>query len=458
MNAVTVSTPRRYVDRGWPAVSATIGIEGKRYEIYCRASHGPLSTQVDPFLAVALLPAMRVGVPLRVQGAVSPLLLEHLTQFQDIICTWYKTFRRIPVEAEPAQAVEWASERGVGCFFSGGIDSFYSALKHREEIARLVFVHGFDITLGDTPLRAKVATALHQAAAEMGKQLLEVETNVRDLLDVYTDWDKDSHGTGLASVALALAPQVSRIYIAATFPYTLLTPHGSHPLLDPLWSTGELDIVHDGCEASRWEKLESMLDNHTVRRYLHSCWEHPAGEYNCCRCKSCVLSMAFLRLHGVLDQFPAYDNPFDLDAMVRILRSDKTASLTVAQLYDAVQRQGTDPELAEALRSTLKVDPARVATGNTAPGPDAQAIVYMQTQLQEANAQISLLEWRLHAGQAGNAEMAELRHQVRVARARVARLRAQLYRLTSSISRRVTQPLRAARRALRATRRETHDD
>ena len=37
--------------------------------------------------------------------------------------------------------------------------------------------------------------------------------------------------------------------------YAHLGPLGSHPLLDPLWSSEDVELVHDGCEATRLDKL-----------------------------------------------------------------------------------------------------------------------------------------------------------------------------------------------------------
>src|SRR5574337_867736 len=46
--------------------------------------------------------------------------------------------------------------RKVAVFFSGGLDSFYTLLKRRNEIDSLVFIHGFDIPLENVALREQV--------------------------------------------------------------------------------------------------------------------------------------------------------------------------------------------------------------------------------------------------------------------------------------------------------------
>ena len=63
-------------------------------------------------------------------------------------------------------------------------------------------------------------------------------------------------GAGLASVAHALG--LERLLIPGPRSYGQLEPNGTHPLLDPLWSTESTEIVHDGAEPSRWEKIQFL--------------------------------------------------------------------------------------------------------------------------------------------------------------------------------------------------------
>ena len=492
MSVVTVSAPRHYVDRGWPAIAATIEIEGHCYEVYYRASQGPLTTRADPFLAAALLPAMSIGAPLRVDGLVSASLVPHIARVQDILSAWYKPLRKVAVQVavQGGGAEAALAGRGAGCFFSGGVDSFYSALKNSDEITDLIFVHGWDIAVNDHPMREKATTALRTAAADMGKNLLEVETNARNLFDAYTEWNKESHGAGLGSAALTLPLRLSKVFVAATCAYDEMIPHGSHPLLDPLWGTDQIEIVHDGCESDRWQKLAAVMHNPVVRRTLRSCWEHPHGEYNCCSCYGCLLNMTFLRLHDVLDKFSVYDQPLDLDKLARLPVSRIATHRLEDALLEMAARKGTDPELEQALRTALSAGWVEVGR-DTANEAQAQigilreqvtealgrvwVLEQQRTRLQqEMEQQKSRLQQEMEQQKAGwqqeiaqSTEQArqweaqsrsyELRarhceEQTRAEQARVAQLEAQRYRLTSSTSWRLTAPLRTASEAWRGLR------
>jgi hypothetical protein len=233
------------------------------------------------------------------------------------------------------------------------VDSFYTALKHRETITALIFIHGMDILLLERARRRKVSTANRQAAAELGKPLLEVETNMRDLLDVYADWDDHSHGAALASVALALSPGFRRIYINSTAPYQRMSPHGSHCLTDPLWSTEDLAVVHEGCEASRYGKVERFIDNETMRRYLRICFENPEDGYNCGHCHHCYRMMAFLRGMGVAEHFPTFPPLPDLEVARTMAVPVAARYAHIREMVDVLERSGRDPSIAAAFRERL---------------------------------------------------------------------------------------------------------
>ncbi len=353
MKPVTVSAPRHYIDHGWQTIAARITIEGRRYNIRYRSSQGPLASGSEPFAVAALLPAMALGIPLRLEQGISPRMIHNLQQVQDIISTWYSEYQRIPIQAGVSAAAPAAPDRAIACFYSGGVDSSYTVLKRRAEIERLVFIHGFDIRLSDTAFRTRVSGEMRQAAAEWGKPLIEVETNVRDLLDGYCDWDRHSHGAALAGVALALSPQIKKMFIASDFAYDQLTPLGSHPLLTPLWGAEHMQMAHDGSDVVRWEKLEYILHDETVRQRLRACWRHPNGQYNCGECRKCVRILVCLRLFGLEGQVPTFEHQLDIDGLAHTPQIGAGNYETTEALICFAESRGGDPAVIAALRASL---------------------------------------------------------------------------------------------------------
>ncbi len=335
---------------GQTIVDATIDTEGAAYQARFRVSHGAAAAGAEPFLAGALPVAMALGQSLRVDGLVSPQLLTNLPSIQAIYHAWNPSWRMIPVWAQPAQS-EAPGGRGVACFFSGGVDSFYTLLKHRDEIDTLIFIHGFDIPLENTTLRTRVSAAVGEVARAFAKPLIEVETNLKAWLIRHAQWEH-AHGALLAGVALLLAPQFARIYIAASDSYDMAVKHpwGSHPLLDPLWSTEHTTIVHDGCEFTRIGKVARITQSEIALRWLRVCWENPNNEYNCGRCGKCLRTMVALRFAGALDRCQTFVRPLNVAALARTRLFNNQSY--VSSYLEAAERAG-DRVLVRALRDNL---------------------------------------------------------------------------------------------------------
>jgi len=297
---------------------------------------------------------MMLGVDLELPGSISPRLSNALPRIQTILRSWVPDSSEIQVHTGPPRAATRVPGHSVACFFSGGVDSFYTLLKHHSEIDRIVLVHGFDLRLEDAPMRAKVSKALRQVAKELGVHLIEVETNVRSLADRYFPW-RFYHGAMLASVALLLAPQIRRFYVPASDSYATLVPWGSHPLLDPLWSTEQMELIHDGLEANRLEKIESIALSNIAMRYLRVCfpWTEEGGAYNCGRCEKCVTTMICLRSAGALGRCATFPPQLDLSSIARLPPLDELDQLDIREILRGVERNGRDPLLADAIHAWL---------------------------------------------------------------------------------------------------------
>lgn len=272
----------------------------------------------DAFVAAVLPLAMAMGEPVEVIGlSVSPRLLRQLDTWQRIVCTWYPQLRPAEIFAAmraPA-AGGAAAPRGVASFFSGGVDSFASVLAHREELSALLLVHGFDVALDDRALWDTTVSRLRAAAEAIGLPLHTVETNVRVVLDRAGDWGLLTHGAALASVALLSQAAYHTILVPSSYSYNDLFPWGSHPLLDPLWSTEALTVIHDGAHCTRTDKVRAIAASPVALAHLRVCWQNHQP-YNCGVCEKCVRTMVNLELCGALARCGTFDRTLDM-ALVR---------------------------------------------------------------------------------------------------------------------------------------------
>ena len=188
-----------------------------------------------------------------------------------------------------------------------------------------MLVHGFDFWLDDHVLRQQVSNELQAIARKLGKPLIEVETNLREFTDQFLDWGLHCYGGGLASIALLLSGRLKKIYLPPTASYAHLDPWGSHPMLDPLWSTERLEIVHDGlrCHPCREGQMRGSI--RLGARAPQGVLPEPAGKrplrratekWNCGRCEKCVRTMLNLYIADALVRCPTFRTPLS-PALIR---------------------------------------------------------------------------------------------------------------------------------------------
>lgn len=268
--------------------------EGDGVRLVFPVTHGPAQTSVwfkvcnaaaapsgNAALAIALVPAMRAAHSLVLADSLSPKLFAAQADIQRCFRGWDDRFNAVRVTASLADP-DRVPAGGTGLFFSSGVDSFFSLLRHREEITHLVFLRGFNVKEKQVVDDA-VLPSVRAVAAEMNKTLVEVSTNIREFSDRIVDWGLDYHGAALAAVGHVLAPTLSKIYVASTHAEKDAFRWGSHQFLDPLYSTETLSLIHDGADATRVEKVAAIADNRLVQQTLRVC--NKAGASNCGRCE-----------------------------------------------------------------------------------------------------------------------------------------------------------------------------
>jgi hypothetical protein len=346
-----IGAPRVVDADGYITYSSLIRLPGEEFEMWFRGPSDVLMPRgADAFLIVCLTTAMERGLPLVVEAPVSGRLLAAArSTVQDIYRCWFPELTKVPIQAGERHADSALRASSAATFFSGGVDSFYTAYRHLDEISTLVLVHGFDLPLGKAALRAKVSERLTAVAAVMGRRLVEIETNCRDLTDRFVSWPDHQFGPALASVAVLLGGIADRVFIPSSETYAHLDPCGSHPLLDPLWSTEEVQILHDGADASRKEKIELLAQHPQTLSSLRVCWENPDDSYNCGRCEKCIRTMINLETAGALEKCGAFDAVLDPAVVARMTIPSDLVSFHVIDNLRELRQQGRNPVLVRAL-------------------------------------------------------------------------------------------------------------
>lgn len=336
----------------------------QRYNIFFECNQPVLRLTPEAGLAAAYLPALVNGSALHIKDPISPQLAANLPNIEALYRQWFPALQASQVIARPGNPAPGEPARRVGVFFSGGVDSFYTLLKHREEITDLVFVHGFDIWWGDqaSPLSRQSVKMVERVAAEFGKNALIIRTNLREMLDPYLDWGDMAHGPAMFCVAHLLSGVLGRVYIASSF---FAAPDdkywGSHPALDPLWGSEGLSIVHDGLEHIRFGKLQVIADEKVVQQNLRVCWENQGGAYNCCRCEKCIRTMVCLTALGRLQAFKTFHEPLNLEVVSRMFFHNVSILANIRASMDALEQQPGQEALLSVLRQSISSFEARPA-------------------------------------------------------------------------------------------------
>jgi len=193
----------------------------------------------------------------------------------------------------------------IGLAFSLGVDSFYSCFFADPQPDLLILAGGFDVPMERLDVLTRMQNSVAEVAASTGKDWTMIATNLRQH-ELYrkTSWEM-AHGGALAFIGHLLEEHIGTLLISSSYEENHLGPWGSHPDLDPLWSSSRVICRHVGQEVTRSEKFRRLLQHPVaaplVQRHLRVCWEFPTEKGNCGKCHKCVMTR--INLHRDMPGF-----------------------------------------------------------------------------------------------------------------------------------------------------------
>lgn len=313
----------------------------------------------SPFAAALLLPSMRQGENLIIRGSISRQLYQGMQAIMEEVLSWDIGLRPIKIQADDL-APDPPRPPVSASFFSGGVDSFYTYLKHQEDyaeadrISSFILVNGFDISRHNTRLWDLTLENIRSIAAADGVGLTVVRSNIQGLIEPILLWDY-AHGGCLAAVGLFVRGGFHQIYVPSTHSAAEQIPWGSNLALDGHWSTEGTAFVHDGTEATRLEKVTWQIARSPLALgHLRVCFENEPGAYNCGRCDKCLRTMVNLYVAGVLEQsgtFPRQLDPALVAAVPTI--PGPHGGIFHGENLRALVDQGRAPELQRAIAASM---------------------------------------------------------------------------------------------------------
>jgi hypothetical protein len=298
----------------------------RQKELYIETENafaGDITCHPHAFLVGCFIPAMHLGEKrILIEGDICPTLREGLKTAMAIVQEWSGgSLKPLSLEAGTMSVAQYTSKpRQAALFMSGGIDSL-SALRinrkvypetHPGFIKDCLLVHGFDI--GGVvergmkyPVFERAKKAMAAVAEDTDVSLIPVYTNIRHLCDDRDLWLTKFFGSVLAAVAHAFDSRINLAYIGSSYDLPNLAPCGSHPLLDPEYSSYDLKIRHRDVEMSRMDKIRSIADWDVALDNLRVCLANVKERLNCGKCEKCVRTMLGLEAVGVLDKISSFE-------------------------------------------------------------------------------------------------------------------------------------------------------
>ncbi|MEM7415339.1 MAG: hypothetical protein AAF389_07570 [Gemmatimonadota bacterium] len=310
--------------------------------------------------AVALAPlAFHTGRGLRLDAPVDDRVAKGIASVTEIWSRWYGGRGAVDVDAPPlARATDAPIGSGTderrAAFFSGGVDSLWTALAHRDRagaLRDLVTVHGFDIPLSEGPAFERMIDRFTPWAASWGARVVPIRTNYREAATGRVPWGEVAHGSALIAAGLVLAPRYDRLLIAATGGERDPHPWGSHVETDAHLGSSRTRVEHHGADATRWQKVRRIAEDEDALSILRVCWRS-GTDLNCGRCSKCLRTMALLDLWGALERAPTFPDYVSLEELTRVHVAESWDVREFSDLEQQGMAQGR-PDLARAARRAM---------------------------------------------------------------------------------------------------------
>ena len=215
------------------------------------------------------------------------------------------------IEAAEIVGCDHPSEGKSAALFSGGLDAVNTLVSHLDENPVLISIWGADIRSDN----AEGWEIVHSGIAAYSRkfQLPDVvirstfrEFDREDILEQHFKkqlkdgwWHGLKHGIGLLShtAPYVYLKGIEKVYIASS--NCKEDGHircSSNPLTDNHIRFAHAQVIHDGFEFSRQDKVRNVVNfvqRSGIQLPLRVCWETQSGG-NCCRCEKCYRTMVGL--------------------------------------------------------------------------------------------------------------------------------------------------------------------
>lgn len=273
----------------------------------------------DGFVVNLLLYAMEHQLDIECDQCLTERLYYQLTEYLiPSISKNIDKYSLINILA-PLDSSPLSSANAVGASLSGGVDSFYTLLRHinRKEssfnITHLTFFNaGASGEFGGDEARTRYKERIewiHDVAEELDAEMICVDTNANELLHQNHE---ATHTFRTLAIPLLLQKLFDKYYFSSGFSFRdfgfdkMDTAHYDLLNIECL-STDTLTFYSSGGESTRLEKLEYISNFPITYKRLNVCVSEAV---NCSRCEKCRRTIVGLYAIGKLH---LYEKVFDIN-------------------------------------------------------------------------------------------------------------------------------------------------
>ena len=364
---IEVSNLRKYSPReGVVRLEADIKFQGMDspyptdtiyFEIDEKISYMLVDDSYDPFVLVPLFVAMFHKQTLHIRGKISKRLYQNVKWYiRQIFCDYSPNLSHVNFIVDGFTNPPETRGKIIGASISCGVDALSTIYDHfvREDDPdyriNALFYFNHDMknhrmnSAGQTLYQ--ILLPLNQAAAEdIGLPLYSMESNVHIFNGVIVQMRQkfiSMSYIALYSCILALGNAISRYYISNGSSYEEKKMFREHyhdndmagfcdMYLVPLVSNERTDLIIDGCQYRRVDKLKKIVDWDITKKHLNVCWTNNPDGSNCGVCPKCLRTLFPLEIMGKLDD---YAKVFDIEQYMKN---------SFAYKVHCVQNYGKDP-------------------------------------------------------------------------------------------------------------------
>jgi len=261
-----------------------------------------------PIVSNIITAAWAIGADIFVEE-LDETFLNSLNKIKTVYKQWYPQFSfSTNIDVKDIVSNQFKGD-GFGLFFSGGVDSLASFIRHKAKSPDLFVVWGADIPLSEDIFWAKIKSRIISFANREGVKVDFIKTNMQQVLNqgllarnfgLKGWWGPVAHGLMLLGLGapLTVINRIGTIFIASTHTKDFKASWGSHPSIDNNVQWADVHILHDGYDLSRHEKIRYLTLHQDYLPYLRACYSSRAY-FNCGHCEKCLRTMTALILEGV---------------------------------------------------------------------------------------------------------------------------------------------------------------